>query len=174
MSTTGSRGVRLAELVAVLSLGTDLGLGQPMEHVQRQCLLALGLADRLGLDEEQRSVLYYTALLAFVGCHVDAHEQARWFGDDLSLKGDARLYDLDGGRADVAFLIGHLGAGRPPLERLRLGLAFLGEGRRAVEAMFENHWTATEGLAKALGLPPGVLLALEHTFERWMGRVCAA
>jgi hypothetical protein len=33
--------VRLAELVATLSLGTDLGLGQPMEHVLRQCLIAL-------------------------------------------------------------------------------------------------------------------------------------
>jgi hypothetical protein len=33
--------VRLAELVATLSLGTDLGLGRPMEHVIRQTLIAL-------------------------------------------------------------------------------------------------------------------------------------
>jgi hypothetical protein len=32
--------VRLAELVAALSLGIDLGFGQPMEHVFRQCLIA--------------------------------------------------------------------------------------------------------------------------------------
>ncbi len=36
--------VRLAELVAALSLGVDLGFGQPMEHVLRQCLIALRLA----------------------------------------------------------------------------------------------------------------------------------
>jgi len=29
--------VRLAELVAALSLGVDLGFGQPMEHVLREC-----------------------------------------------------------------------------------------------------------------------------------------
>ena len=29
-------GVRLTELLAALSLGTDLGLGHPMEHVLRQ------------------------------------------------------------------------------------------------------------------------------------------
>jgi hypothetical protein len=46
----GDSGVCVAELVAALSLGTDLGLGQPMEHVLRMCVLALGLADRLGLD----------------------------------------------------------------------------------------------------------------------------
>ena len=43
--------VRLAELVAALSLGIDLGFGQPMEHVLRQCLIALRLAERIGLDE---------------------------------------------------------------------------------------------------------------------------
>ena len=40
--------VRLAELVAALSLGVDLGFGQPMEHVLRQCLIALRLAERIG------------------------------------------------------------------------------------------------------------------------------
>ena len=80
--------VRLAELVAALSLGIDLGFGQPMEHVLRQCLIALRLAERLGLDDDARAVVYYTALLVNVGCHSDAHEQAKWFGDDIALKSD--------------------------------------------------------------------------------------
>jgi hypothetical protein len=33
-------GVRLAELIASLSLATDLGLGQPQEHVLRQTVIA--------------------------------------------------------------------------------------------------------------------------------------
>ena len=78
--------MRLAELVAALSLGIDLGFGQPMEHVLRQCLIALRLAERIGLDEQARAVVYYTALLVGVGCHTDAHEQAKWFGDDIALK----------------------------------------------------------------------------------------
>ena len=52
--TTDRAQFRLAELVAALSLGIDLGFGQPMEHVLRQCLIALKLAERLGLDEQQR------------------------------------------------------------------------------------------------------------------------
>jgi hypothetical protein len=83
--------VRLAELVAALSLGVDLGFGQPMEHVLRQCLIALRLAERSGLDEQERAVIYYTALLVNVGCHSDAHEQAKWFGDDIAMK--ATKYD---------------------------------------------------------------------------------
>src|SRR5262244_186542 len=83
----GGARVRLAELVAALSLGVDLGFGQPMEHVLRQCLIALRLAERVGLDEGDRVVVYYTALLVNVGCHSDAHEQAKWFGDDIAFKG---------------------------------------------------------------------------------------
>ena len=83
---TDRASVRLAELVAALSLGIDLGFGQPMEHVLRQCLIALRLAEGLGLDERQRAAVYYTALLINVGCHSDAHEQAKWFGDDIALK----------------------------------------------------------------------------------------
>ena len=68
--------VRLAELVAALSLGIDLGFGQPMEHILRQCIIALRIADRIGLDDRDRGAVYYTALLVNVGCHSDAHEQA--------------------------------------------------------------------------------------------------
>ena len=78
--------VRLAELVAALSLGVDLGFGQPMEHVLRQSMISLRLAETLGLGEDDRSVVYYTALMVNVGCHSDAHEQAKWFGDDIALK----------------------------------------------------------------------------------------
>lgn len=93
--------VRLAEVVALLSLGTDLGLGQPMEHMIRACLIALRLADRLGLEESERGVVYYAGLLAWV-----AYEQAKWFGDDLSTKRDAR-YEYDVGRPTqaVAFML---------------------------------------------------------------------
>ena len=64
--------MRLAELVAALSLGIDLGFGQQMEHVLRQCLIALRLAEGLGLPEDVRASVYYTSLLVNVGCHFDS------------------------------------------------------------------------------------------------------
>ena len=42
---------RLVELVAALSLAADLGLGQPMEHGMRACVIATRLASRLGYDQ---------------------------------------------------------------------------------------------------------------------------
>src|SRR4051794_37536367 len=93
--SAGRPRVRLAELVATLSLGTDLGLGQPMEHVLRQCVIALRLGERLQLCEADRRVAYYAGMLAWVGCFSDAYEQSKWFTDDIALKADA--YVMEGG-----------------------------------------------------------------------------
>ena len=165
---TGAK-VRLAELIAMLSLGTDLGLGLPMEHVMRQSLIALRLADRLGLDESTRGVVYYVGLIAWVGCHVDAYEQAKWFGDDRALKSDARHADI-AGAPSPAFVISHVGAGQGLVERARLGVRFARGGRRAAHEMIENHWVATNELAGRLGLAPEVRDGLYQTFERWDGK----
>src|SRR5262249_22300487 len=129
--------VRLAELVAALSLGIDLGFGQPMEHVLRQCLIALRVAERLGLGEQERAVVYYTALLVNVGCHSDAHEQAKWFGDDIASKAIKYDHDMRSARMATAGLR-FLGAGHRPLHRFRLGLEFFVSGHREVDGMIEH------------------------------------
>ena len=164
--------VRRAELVALLSLGTDLGLGQPMEHMIRACLIALRLAERVGLDDAERGVVYYSGLLAWVGCHTDAYEQAKWLGDDLSVKSDTH-YEYDFGKAGpaAAFLLKHIGgAGSPLLQRARIGMRFMGDGRRALAALAENHYLATDELADGLGLGEHVRTSLKESYERWDGK----
>ena len=73
---------RTAELTIALSLATDLGTGQPMEHGMRTCWLSLAVSDALGLDAATRSCVYYVALLRFVGCTSDASETAELAGGD--------------------------------------------------------------------------------------------
>ena len=161
--------VRLAELVAALSLGVDLGFGQPMEHVLRQCLIALRLGERVGLDDDERSVVYYTALLVNVGCHSDAYEQAKWFGDDITLK--AGKYDHENrSLAAAAASIRLLGSGNPPLHRFRVGLEFALSGHRFLDGVLEQHAALAAGLAQQLGLPEEVERALSASYEQWDGR----
>jgi len=165
----GSGAVRLAELVAALSLGVDLGFGQPMEHVLRQCLIALRLAERAGLDDEGRSVVYYTALLVNVGCHADAHEQAKWFGDDIELK--AQKYDHPTRSiAGMAASLRLVGSGNPPLHRFRVGLEFGLSGHRDLNGMIEHHAALARALVAELGLPGPVQDAVGSSYEQWDGR----
>lgn len=156
----------------MLSLGTDLGLGQPMEHMIRACLIALRLGERLGLAESERGVVYYSGLLAWVGCHTDAYEQAKWFGDDATLKRDAH-YHHDMGRVGpaISFLLKHVGGPERPLAtRTRVGVAFMGDGLRALKALAENHYRATDELVTRLGLGEDVRESLRQTYERWDGK----
>jgi HD-GYP domain-containing protein (c-di-GMP phosphodiesterase class II) len=161
--------VRLAELVAALSLGVDLGFGQPMEHMLRQCLIALRLAERVGLDEQRRADVYYTALLVGVGCHSDAHEQAKWFGDDIALKSgkyDHEFHSVRGAAAGMR----RLGSGHAGSHRFRIALEFALSGHKEVADMINQHAAMTRMLGEQLGLPRETVDALGAAYETWDGR----
>jgi HD-GYP domain-containing protein (c-di-GMP phosphodiesterase class II) len=160
--------IRLAELLAALSLGIDLGFGQPMEHVLRQCLIALRLAERAGMDEEARAVVYYTALLMNVGCHSDAYEQAKWFGDDIELKSSKYEYE-PGSLRGAAAAMRLLGSGGPPLHRFRVLVEFAISGHRDVADMISRHAELARALAAELELPHEVQEALGGGYEQWDG-----
>ena len=160
---------RLAEIVAALSLGVDLGFGQPMEHVLRETMIALRLADRLGLDDAERSSVYYAGLLVNVGCHSDAHEQAKWFGDDIALRSGKYDHDISSVRAAAATMR-LVGSGNPPLHRFRVGLEFAISGRRDFDGMIARHSFFARALAERLGLPTSVQAAVGSAYEFWDGR----
>ena len=162
--------VRLAELVAALSLGVDLGFAQPMEHVLRQCLIALRLAERVGMTDEERATVYYASLMINIGCHADAHEQAKWYGDDIALKSTKfGPHDMRSVRSAVATL-GRLGAGSQPLHRMRVVLDFALWGHREVEGMIATHNTIARSFAQQLELPGTVGDAVATGYERWDGK----
>ena len=164
--------IRLAELMAALSLATDLGLGRPLEHELGVCLAALELADRLGLAPEERSEVYYVALLAHVGCTGAAPHFASWAGgDDIHLvQGMSRLGLGSGPAEDLPHLIRHLADDRPLPERARLVARMLTGGERAAALMAANLCEGASVLARRLHMPEAVALALAQLMERWDGK----
>src|SRR5260221_14401221 len=79
VSGTDAASLRLADLLAALSVTTDLGHGQPPDDAMRACLLATRLAQAMNLPASSISDIYYATLLRYVGCTAYAHEEAALF-----------------------------------------------------------------------------------------------
>lgn len=85
--------IRLAELMAALSLATDLGMGQPMEYALCVCVLSVRLGEALGLSESELREVYFLALLRHIGCNVETYRMADLFGDELAFRADVATID---------------------------------------------------------------------------------
>jgi hypothetical protein len=94
-ASEGGRQVRSAELVGALCLATDLGMGFPFEHGLQSTVIAMRLAERLGLEREDVSQTYYACLLAHSGCTTDAHVTPQVFGDSLTTHLHPVIYGWD-------------------------------------------------------------------------------
>jgi hypothetical protein len=84
---------RLAEVVTVLAMATDLGLGLPTEHAIRSCVLAVALGRRAGLAKAELSDLYYLTLLRMLGCTAASDSHAQVFGDEVRFGRDTQHLD---------------------------------------------------------------------------------
>ena len=85
---------RLAEAVAALSLGIDIGMGQPLEQGLRTCLVATRLARTFGLDEADAGRVFYLSLLRHVGCTAESDMAASFLGDEVAFRGGAMTLDF--------------------------------------------------------------------------------
>lgn len=167
--TDAGKGVRLAELVAALSLATDLGLGQPQQHIICQTLIATRVAELEGLSDDERAAIFYVSLLAWVGCVADAHEMGKWFGNDLAVRADSYLVDMTG-LPMMRFMIGHVASGSSPIRRLTMIGRFLAGGSKEVRQSMASHCETAGELSLRLGLGQEVRDPLQQAFERWDGK----
>lgn len=162
-------GVKLAELLAAFSLATDLGLGQPMEHVLRSWQIAARVGEAVGMPDEDRPSLFYVAMLAWVGCVADAPEVAASFGDDIAFRADS--YDVDvAGLSAFTFFVSHAGASGSYAHRLRAAATLMATGGSRVARGIQSHCLTTSTLSDRLRLDAHVGAALRQFFARWDGR----
>jgi HD-GYP domain-containing protein (c-di-GMP phosphodiesterase class II)/DNA-binding CsgD family transcriptional regulator len=162
-------GVTLAQLLAAFSLATDLGLGQPMEHLLRSWQIASHLGRHVGLPDEQQPALFHVAMLSWVGCVADAPEVTASFGDDIAFRAESYEADL-GGLSGMAFFLGHAGRGQPLSGRLRTATTMMATGGRRVMRGIQGHCLVTSTLSDQLGLPAETSAAVRQFFARWDGQ----
>ena len=69
--------LRLSDVLAALSVATDLGMGQHPEKAVRSCLLATGLGRAIGLSDGELRDVYFASLMRHLGCTATASLEAR-------------------------------------------------------------------------------------------------
>jgi HD-GYP domain-containing protein (c-di-GMP phosphodiesterase class II)/DNA-binding CsgD family transcriptional regulator len=161
--------LRKAELMAAMSLATDLSMGQPMEDGLAVCLLATRLAAALGLSEDQQVRVYYAALLRHIGCTADMHVLAAAAGDDVSMRSAFIAVDLGRPAEMLAAMLRHIGRTYSPLERpvaVARVMAAAGKFKSSGQVQCE----VADMLAERLGFGEGVQRDIRGVQERWDGK----
>ena len=161
--------VRTAEVIAALCLATDLGMAFPFEHGLQRTVIAMRLADRLGVDRRTASETYYACLLSHAGCTTEAYVAAEVFGGSLTVNLNPVMY---GSTREV--VTGVLRAlpdpGSPALVRLAQTARRLPRMAREQRPALAAACEVAGMLAERVGAPPSVPEFLAHLTERWDGK----
>ena len=162
--------VRLAELMASLSLVIDVALAQPLEQGLRTCLAARWLGAELGLDDAGLARTYYLALVRHIGCTAYDAEMLGLLGDEMAFRSGVAVLDWGRPAETVPYLLRHVWRTQPLARRPSATTHVLVQGPRVFAAAGRAVCEVAEMLAGDLGLDPTLRRCLGQVYERWDGR----
>src|SRR5713226_10073233 len=163
--------IRLAELLASISLATDLAHDVPAESALRDALLAVELATLAGWSAPDISDVYYLALLYHIGCTGAVAAQSRLGGgDDISVRHWMSEADYADRPELMRIVVTRLARHWGPAG-LAQGVAGLATSGRDMPEALANVAEAAARLSQRLGASPRVTEALSHAYGRWDGKV---
>ena len=114
--------LRTADLLAALSLASDLAIGLPAEHAVRSCYIGMHIADHLRLSADQLADVYYAQLLMDAGCTAWTSQLAGFIlSDEIAARRDL-FFHRDGNDPVEIFgwLRQHMATGAAPGTSTRL------------------------------------------------------
>jgi HD-GYP domain-containing protein (c-di-GMP phosphodiesterase class II) len=161
--------LRLADLVAGLSVAADLGFGLPPDEAVRTCVVGVGLARRLELPEREVGAVFYTALLHHIGCTAFAHETSLVFGDELAMNAAAAKTNFADPRDLLTTFLPDVTRGTGGFDRARIVAFSLTRGNRFGRRFVTATCEVARETARRLGLPADVQEGLFHAYEWFNG-----
>lgn len=162
--------VRTADVVAALSLATDLATGVPMEHGLQSTLFAMRLCELLGVDQPTATQVFYACMLFYVGCTANANTAAEVFGEDDALTTYATPVRFGSPPQMMAGMVRAVSPpGEAPLVRALQIAHGLPKLSRAFKTVVATDCEVAQMLTSRLGLPASVSRLFIHANERWDG-----
>ena len=166
----GEEPIRAAEVVGALSLATDLGTGQPLEHALRSAVLAVRLGELAGASAEELAATYYVALLHASGCTSNSHEATKLFGDDIAHRAAFFLIDTTSPAEVLAFYRAQVAVGRSSEVRAAMIEDAIENAGPRSRASLATMCEVAQRFAGWLELGESVQSSLEYVFARWDGK----
>lgn len=164
--------VRLAELLAAVSLATDLADDAPFESALGDALTSVELARLAGLDGDLLRDVYYLALLYHLGCTAAADRQAQIAGgDDVSSRRWFSEADYTDRGQLFRLALTRVAREWGPLARAQALAGFLTADKEIIVNSFAAICEVGARLGERLGAGPRVTEALQQAYARWDGRV---
>ena len=162
--------LRLIEAAGVMSLATDLAMGQPLEHGLRTAVLAGRLADAIGLCEEDQVTVFYAGVLHFAGCTAESEIDAQFFGDELAARPQMLSAMLGSRRELIAMATRVAHAESPPVTRATQMIKSAFGGIAEFRRWAASHCDVARVLGARMGFSEQIQEALRHLYERWDGK----
>ena len=161
--------IPIAELLAALSHALDLTEGAPAGHTLRSTMIAMRIADTIGLGTEDRTALYYAMLLKDAGCSSNAARITALFGtDDHSVKPRMKIVDANRKLRLAIETFRSAGGGKGLRSRMAhfMGIARGGGVTRELIAIRCERGAA---IARQMGFPEATCSAIRSLDEHWNG-----
>src|SRR5713226_624468 len=163
--------VRLSEVLAGLSYALDLTEGQRPGHAVRTCAIGMRLAEIIGLNQRQRSALFYSLLMKDLGCSSNSSRFAALFAaDDHRLKASLKTIDWSNALESFRWVGRSAAPGAFWLRRLGQTLAVLARGPKGASEVVQTRCERGAEIARLLGFAEDTVQAIRALDEHWDGR----
>ncbi len=158
------------DVIAGLSRALDVTEGHPEGHAARSCVIAMGLAEILGLDETARADLFHAALLKDAGCSSNAARMHQLFGgSDQQAKRAVWLTDWRNWSERAPYVLSFVGRGERLLTRVAKLVRLATAGPKVEQELFQIRCDRGAAIALDLGLSRETAVAIRGMDEHWDG-----
>jgi hypothetical protein len=162
---------RLAQLLTAFTFASDLAFGLEFEDGIKSAYLAVRIAEKMGLSEEDRLVVYYTAMLKDAGCTCFTSQWADFLQTANEIEARREAIVFGGLRPENAasWMDRYAGNDLPALGRAS-HLAYVAmNGAQMVAEAWAASVEVCSRIATRLGMPAAVQKATNCLGEQWDG-----
>lgn len=162
---------RFSEVISALSFALDLVEGQPEGHTVRSCLIGMRMADRLGLDAEGRSALFYALLLKDAGCSSNASRMSTLFdADDMEAKKKVKTVDWTSLPRVALYTARTVRPEGSLLARAGRVVKVAARGQRVSRDLIRVRCERGAEITRLMGFPEETARAIRSLDEHWDGK----